>query len=169
MRSFQGVGPYADIVEAPSPSDPRVVVKFGVRHETFLKFKERGLATAIAQYYGIVQEQLIVAEHAFRGLKRPLMLEGDMDADRPVLAYAWRSRVDFEWSGSPHDGYPERLIPPDGQTFVVLVREEQPNSFGVLGSIEKWNWVREDLSLPQAPVDWQQRYDQKLWTRSIVE
>ncbi len=58
------------------------------------------------------------------------------------------------------------------RVFVVLVREErQPNEFpgvgSVFGSIEKWNWVKEDPALPHAPIDWGERYATKLWSRNV--
>lgn len=68
MRDIQGVGLYADVVEAPSPQDPNTTVKFGIRSETFQRHARRGLATAIAQHYGIVQGGMILAQHVFRGL-----------------------------------------------------------------------------------------------------
>jgi hypothetical protein len=49
--------------------------------------------------------------------------------------------------------------------FVVLVKEEKPNEFGVYGSIEKWNWIMEDTRLKDAPVEWDVRYGKKLWSR----
>jgi hypothetical protein len=52
-----------------------------------------------------------------------------------------------------------------GRVFVVLVREELPNNHGIVGSIERWNWVREDPILPHAPVDWQDRYREKVWSK----
>jgi hypothetical protein len=165
MRSIRGVGDYADIVEAPSPTDKYNTVKLGVRTAIFQEYVKRKLVSAVSQYYGIVQDDLISAQHLFKGLKRSLMYNGDMHADQSVLVCTWRSLYDYKWVGSPQDGHPERMNPPRDQVFVVLVREEPANEHGVLGSIERWNWVQEDLELPHAPVDWNQRYGQKLWSR----
>lgn len=89
-----------------------------------------------------------------------------MHADKGVLVYTWRSSVDCEWTGSPQGGNVEFMIPaPRDKVFVVLVREEPEDENGITGSIEKWNWVREDPRLAHAPVDWQQRYGKKLWSR----
>lgn len=168
MRDFQRTGIYDDTVEAPSPNDPQSTVKLGVRSATIRQYRGRGLATAIAQYYGIVQDGMLSAQHAFRGLKRPLALGEDMDADRGVVVYTWRSLVDYEWQGSPHDGLPVALTPLPGRVFVVLVREEPGADTGrVYGSIERWNWVNQDPELPHAPVGWKLRYGEKLWSRSI--
>ena len=113
---------------------------------------------------GIVQDGMGLSKHLFRGLKRPLMLDADTDADQGVLVYTWRSLLDYVWEGTPYSGSPKLLIPPPGRVFVVIVREEKPNDHGIYGSIERWNWVREDSELPHAPVAWEQRYDQKLWS-----
>jgi hypothetical protein len=166
MRPIQGIGLYKDIVEAPSPGDPARIIKLGIRRDTFEEHVRWGLRSAIAQYYGIVQEGLIVAQHCFRGLKRPLLLNGDMNADRAVLVYTWRSWQDYEWAGTPQYGRPQLITPPPAdRVFVVLIREIEQVENEVIGSVEKWNWVREDPTLPGAPIDWEIRYGKKLWSR----
>lgn len=167
MTPGERIEPYFEFVDAPSPEDPSQTVKLGIRPFTFRRFVDLGFATGLAQYYGIVQDGLIVAEHAFRGLQRPLMLGDDMNADQTVVIYAWRPQFDCEWSGYPWDGNVVRLEPPPNRVFVVLVREEPANEFGVSGSIEKWNWVAEDSELRGAPIEWQARYRERLWSRGI--
>jgi hypothetical protein len=165
MRPIRGVGPYADIVEAPSPTNNSDIVKLGVRVTTFEGYVRRKEISNVAQYYGIVQGDLMLAKHLFTGLKRSLMYNGDMQADRNVIVYSWRSTNDYRWRGNVQNGHSERVDPPRDQVFVVLVREEPENEHGVLGSIEHWNWVQEDPVLAHAPVDWNQRYGQKLWSK----
>jgi hypothetical protein len=165
MRDIVGAANYADVIDAPSPEDPKVIVRLGVRVSTFQQYKARGLATAIAQYYGLVQEGMWWSKHLFEGLNRPLMLADDMDADRPVLVYTWRSPVDFEWHGATHDGYPIKMVPLAGRVFAVLVRRQEPSPEGIVGSVVKWNWIKEDPRLPDAPVGWEQRYGRKVWSR----
>jgi hypothetical protein len=90
-----------------------------------------------------------------------------MNADENFLVYTWRSLVDYEWVGSPYDGRPERIVPPPpARVFVVLVRQQDPDEDDIVGSIERWNWVREDPELSHAPVDWRIRYSQKLWSKN---
>src|SRR6185437_15030227 len=101
---------------------------------------------------------------------RPLMHGEDKDVDKRVLVYSWRPEVDYEWEGSPFDGWSVGRIQPLGRVFVVLVRPEldpiEYQGIGrVSGSIEKWNWVREAPNLAGAPVDWEDRYDKKIWSR----
>lgn len=167
MRDFRRAGIYADIVEAPSPGDPETIIKLGVRNATIHQYRSHGLATAIAQYYGIVQDGMLAARHAFRGLKRPLALDDNIDADQAVVVYTWRSEFDYEWQGSPYDGKPLILTPLAGRVFVVLVREEPSSDEGVYGSVERWNWVRADSLLPHAPVQWRQRYNEELWSKKV--
>jgi len=166
MRSIQRIGPYIDIIEAWSPFDSGLVVKVGVREESFQQLVHHNLATAVAQYYGIVQDGLLQAVHAFQGLKRPLMHGDDMRADEGVFIYSWRSELDYVWTGSRFAGHPAQRTPPPNLVFVVLVREEQqPNDFKVFGSVERWNWVKQDPRLKHSPVDWKERYGRKLWSR----
>lgn len=170
MRDIQRIGPYVDIVEARSPAAPEQTVKLGLREACLQQNLRLGLSTTIAQYYGIVQDGMMDTIHLFQGLNRPLMDGGDKEVDKSVLVYSWRPVADFVWTGSRFDG---RVIPkviPEGRVFVVLVRpESQPDAYTdegtVFGSIEKWNWVKEDSFVPNAPVDWKQRYDKKLWSR----
>src|ERR1700733_1958848 len=130
MRTVQPVGPYVDIVEARAPDKPVLVVKLGLREDSFAQVLHHNLYTAVAQYYGIVQDGLLEAVHAFKGLNRPLMHGEDMEADKNVIVYTWRSELDYVWTGSRFDGKPIRKIPPLNRVFVVLVREEQqPNVY----------------------------------------
>jgi hypothetical protein len=165
MRTIRPLGPYRDMVEALSPDNSALVVKLGLRTDSFQQSVHNALRTAIAQYFGIVQDGLLHAAHAFRGLKRPLMHGDDMNADKSVIAYSWRPSLDYEWSGSRHDGNPVAKTPLGGRVFVVLVREEQPNEYNILGSLEHWSWIEEDRQLRDAPVDWKERYAEKLWSR----
>jgi hypothetical protein len=172
MKDIQPVGPYKDIVEARSPLDPVLAVKLGLRKDSFDRVLHHNLATAVAQYYGIVQDCLFQAVHAFKGLKRPLMHGQDMEADKGIIVYSWRPEIDWVWSAGQFGGRPVAKKAPAGRVFVVLVREEpEAKEYAgvgkIFGSIEKWNWVKEDPALLHAPVDWQDRYTSKLWSREL--
>lgn len=166
MRAIQPFGPYRDIVEGRSPSDPVLAVQLGLREESFQQLVRHNLATAVAQYYGIVQESLWEALHAFRGLNRPLMHGQDTKADEHVVIYSWCPATDYVWVGGRFGGKPVAKPPASKRVFVVLVREEPENEMKVFGSIERWNWVTEDPRLRGAPLDWQERYREKLWSRT---
>ena len=167
MRPIQAVGLYADVIEAPSPEDQRSTIRIGIRYETLRPYARLKYYTPIAQYYGIVQGSLHLARHLYRGLMRPLMLADDTKADENVLIYTWRSEVDFEWVGSPFGGNPEQRIPPSNRVFVVIVRQQPSDEHGVTGSIERWNWIKEDQHRRHAPVEWEKRYRANIWSREI--
>lgn len=171
MKAIQRIGQYVDIVEARDPLNSALVVKLGLREDSFQQNVENALATTVAQYYGIVQDGLLNAVHLFKGLKRPLLHGDDKQADKSIIVYSWRPEIDYVWVGSRFDGKPVQKTPPPNRVFVVLVREErEPNVYAtvgsVFGSIEKWNWVKEDPALPHAPIEWQQRYEAKIWSRN---
>src|ERR1017187_437262 len=171
MRNIQRVGPYVEIVEARSPDNSSNVIRVGVREDSFQHLLHHNFATLVAQFYGMIQDGgLLQAGHAFKGLNRPLMHGEDENADKSVVVYSWRSEVDYVWVGSRFDGEPVQKVPPPDIIFVVLVRED-PETFPgvgeVFGSIERWNWIREDPMLPHAPIDWHKRYGEKLWSRNI--
>ena len=165
MRDIQPAESYADTVRARSPRDPEMIVKVGIRHSTFRQFEFTRQATKVAQYYGNVQEGLVEARHAFRGLRRPHEYDGDMRADEKVTVYSWRAECDWVWVRSRFEGFAERRTPPPGFVFVVLVQEEEANEQGLVGSIAQWNWVAEDPKLPYAPLYWENRYSKRLWSR----
>lgn len=166
MRLSGRVGPYFETLEARSPDNPDSRVIVGVRYETFQQYVRWGLKSAIAQYYNIVQDGLMEAQHAFQGLARPMMIDLDMDADESVVIYCWRPETDWEWVGDATHGRVERREPAPNRVFVVLVRPEPKNQHGVYGCILKWNWVMQDLELESAPVEWKVRYTRKLWSRA---
>ncbi len=128
----------------------------------------RGLLSAVAQFYGLVEPGLILSRHIFKGLERPLCVDDRMNADGEKLIYSWRPRWDYEWQGGP-GGSLRRILAPTRSVFVVIAtpnvgryRDEFPDA---VGWIERWNWVEEDPVLSEAPRDWVDRYHKKLWTR----
>jgi hypothetical protein len=172
MKALERVGPYVHIVEARSPENYLSFVKVGVHQSSFQQFIQRGLSIKCAQFYGVIQNGLGDAVHAFKGLNRPLMHADDMKADNNVIAYSWRPRFDYVWSHSRFSGNPTPRDPPPNAVFVVLVQEERepkhyPGHGLIVGSIENWSWITEDPNLSYAPVDWPERYAKKLWSREI--
>src|ERR1700684_476865 len=112
MRQIQSSGPYVDIVGALDPFDVSKTIRLGVGRGSFQQNIANGLKTVIAQYYGIVQDGLPDAVHAFKGLRRPLMLGNDKRADEGVVVYTWRPDYDYVWVGGRFDGMPQSRIPP---------------------------------------------------------
>jgi hypothetical protein len=120
MRKIRRLGPYVDIVEARDPRDPALVVKLGLREDSFQQILYHYLATPVAEYYGIVQDGLLLAIHAFKGLKHPLMHGEDIKADKSVIVYSWRPLFDYVWSGGRFDGKPIRRTPSIQARFCSL-------------------------------------------------
>ena len=78
--------------------------------------------------------------------------------------------MDCTWSPTRFDGNVILRPAPQGEVFAVLVREqgqaeEYPGHGSIMGSIERWNWIKEDPLLPHGPIDWEERYGEKLWSR----
>jgi len=167
MRNIQRVGPYIEVVEARSPENPTIHIKVGIRQDTFQQLVHHYFSTAVAQFYGLVQPGLVPAVHAFRGVKRPLLHAGNLNADSGVIVYSWRPEFDYVWVGNRSEGHPAEKTPAPNRVLVVLLREFPVDEFGCRGSIEHWNWVAEDPYLPQAPVNWAERYSKRLWSRSL--
>jgi hypothetical protein len=161
---------YKHVIEAPSPNDPQNTVRLGLRSDTFQKYRQRWLTAPIAEYYAIVRGGILGAQHAFRGVKRPMASGSAMDVDRRIVVYTWRSLFAAMWVGSQFEGEFQgevvRKAAPPGVVFAVLVREEEDAGEGIYGSIERWNWIEEDPNLPHAPVAWAERYGGKLWSRT---
>ncbi|WP_291996725.1 hypothetical protein [Candidatus Accumulibacter sp. ACC012] len=129
----------------------------------------RGQSTAIAQFYGLLCGGMILTKHVFVGLQRPLLTDGNNGADAEKLVYTRKPECDYLWAGTKHDGDYERIGAPPSSVFTVLVspnvkhRADFPD---VDGWINYWTWVEEDSFLPEAPVDWVDRYEARLWTRT---
>lgn len=166
LEQINGRGVYVvDALIVRKKGDKPVDAKFGIMPDQLGKFARRGKGTAIAQFYKIVSPGLIRAKHIFRGLERPLFCNGDMRADVSKLIYSWKPESDYEWKGDRFSGETERLKPPHGRVFVVIISPNQDKNFpGIDGWVEHWNWVHESSDLPFAPVDWNLRYTEQLWS-----
>lgn len=173
MRDVEPVGPYKDLVLVPSPAETdRVLhrehfVRMGVLTTTLRRMVEFNLATAIAQYYGNVQEGLMFADdvvHLFKGLERPLMDGENMQADRDMLMYSWVPGWDWEWDRSSQ--LPKPRTPPAERVFTITARPfAQPDEYGAVGVVLHWGWKDEDSMLKGAPVDPKERFSTKVWSK----
>jgi hypothetical protein len=172
VRDVTPVHPYKDIVMVPSPTDRdshlrfESFVRMGVRTEIFRRMRDLSLKSAIAQYYGNVQDGMIFADmiHLFRGLERPLMQNDNMHADRGMLMFSWVPRWDWELNWDTQ--YPERVTPPPQRVFTVIAHLfEKPDEHEVVAELLHWTWIQEDWTLKGAPIDWEDRFAEKLWTK----
>lgn len=128
----------------------------------------RGQNTAIAQLEILLLPNLMLSRHVFRGLRRPLLCDGDREGEKRKLIYSRKPAFDVLVTGSAAAGLSvSHRPPPDARVFCAIVspnlrhKAEYPM---VDGWVDHWNWVREDLGLAEAPEGWLDRYDEKLFT-----
>jgi hypothetical protein len=163
---------YAETIDWRS-SDPHAVLKIGIPRTALRKQAERGQAWSLGQMYGVLQTGLINVEHIFQGLRRRMCVEDDMTADAGMYAFIWTPRHDARMTEDGTD-YERVAAPPNAAFFVHVSPNRQLIDFPeIFGWAERWGWV--DLSplvspplsppLLGAPIDWQTRYDRRLWSR----
>jgi hypothetical protein len=151
--------------EIPPPNGaPGGVVRLGVPKAVLSALGARHRNVMIAQYYGLVR-YLAHAAHLFEGIERDLMNGDDMEGDRSVLAYTWRPRQNYIWVGGPQSGSLAAIAPPPGQVFVVLARRVGDADSSSGAEVRHWSWVQAAGDLAEAPVDWEQRYRKRVWSR----
>jgi hypothetical protein len=164
LTKNRAIGPYWDVIQAPSFTTHTATVRLGVLNESFVVASKTG--TAVAQYIYIVRYGLMNAERLFNGVKRRMKFGDDMHADQKILIYAWRPEADFEWVGGRQSlAFPRKQPALPGRIFVVLVRPfDRPDGNKVSGTILKWNWIHGDLnSTPM--VDGEDRYIRQVWSK----
>jgi hypothetical protein len=157
--------------EVKRPQDARVG-KLGFLESDLKLVAKRGQSVAIAQFYGLVLTGTILTKHVFSGLRRPMLTDGDLAADKACLVYTRKPAFDFRWAGSPTDGGIEQIAAPPGAVFAIYTSKNlrHRDAFPEIdGWINYWAWVDEDQGLSEAPIDWVGRYEEKLWTRENNE
>jgi hypothetical protein len=150
----------------PNPN-PRVV-KFGLLKQDLKKYIDRSMMSSFAQFDQLIVNGLIMTRHIFQGLNRPLYDDQSLSADKNKLIHTWRPSWDYEWRGG-RSGASHRLRAPENSVFVAIISKNTKHldKFpSVYGWIDWWNWLQEDGFLPEAPLNWFNRYDKKLYTRN---
>ncbi len=141
-------------------------VKFGYLTNDLKKCFDRSQGTFITQFYNLVVPGLIVAKHIFEGLDRPLYCDDNKDGDHGKRVYTWRPRYDYAFNEERKSEM--RRLAPEGKVFAVIVTpnirhvDKYPN---IKAWIDRWTWIDEDNGLDEAPVNWVDRYETKIWTR----
>lgn len=146
------------------------ICRYGILVDDIKLYWERGMGVQIAQLYEIVIPGLILSKHLFQGVKRPLYCDNTINADESKLVFSRVPAFDVIINRGLTNGGPviEKRPTPAGKTFVVIVspnirhRTEYPT---IDGWLDRWNWVPEDSGLPEAPENWVDRYDKKIYTR----
>jgi len=139
-------------------------------HSSSLKSRmNAGMAVSIAQLYGTVLPGIILTKYIFKGLNRPLYCDESFDGDKEKLVYVRRPTVDYIVTKNKATSAREltKLPAPAGKTFVVIVSPNtHKNEFpSVDGWIDHWNWADEDTALAEAPTNWVDRYQERIFTR----
>jgi hypothetical protein len=122
----------------------------------------------IGQMFGIVGPGLIFAQHVFRGLNRDMYVRDDGNAAASKLAVTWSPPRDARFVGDRFSGHIDYMQAPQGKIFAVYlsVNEMLDDYPDVYGWAEQWTWIAEDAQLAGAPIDWNNRYDEKVWSRT---
>lgn len=139
---------------------------FAITKEQLTAFKQRQSFVPVVHFMQIVSPGLIMAQHVFKGLKRPLQYRENARADADKLIFSWPAKIDYDWDyGKRFDanGLTCRAALP-GRVYVVIA---SPNTNKQLFTsidywINRWSWVHEEPGTPGAPLHWQRRYDTKL-------
>lgn len=164
LKQIKENGEFLYLVDGVDPVGQ--VKNFGIAKRELEKIYNRGSNIRLAQFLKIVVPGLVLAEHIFQGLKRPLCDGKDMNAADSKLAFSWKPEWDYWWNNA--DRFESRELQfresPDGKIFVVIVSpNSKKNNFPSVDYwIERWSWVRQSGTLAKAPVDWEIRYDKKL-------
>lgn len=124
---------------------------------------KRGEKSKLAQLLYIVKEQMSSPKHVFRGLNRPMKVNGEEKEDRSFDAYVLTPEVDHEFSHHEQRGI--RKTAPRDSVFVVLVRIYPTIApCGSQGEVVHWSWIEDGSPPPFAPKDHANRYDDHLWS-----
>jgi hypothetical protein len=146
-------------------SDPHTILRIGVSKKAIENRCQRGQSWALGQMYGVLQPGLIFVEHIFQGFRRPMCVSEDMNADAEKLAFTWKARHDAQMTRGGTDFV--RVPPEPGTVFFVHVsRNAKSGTDGdIFGWAEHWGWVDQSPTLSGAPIDWEIRYDKRIWSK----
>lgn len=171
MDIIEANGVKVCLIAAPfiqSDGTPKIG-KLGFLCSELALIAQRGESAMIATFYGQVVTGTILTKHIFRGLRRSLLRDDDHEADKKILVYSRKPAIDWIWKGDPHTGELVRVDPPTRDSvFAVIVspNEKHCDEFSLIdGWVNSWTWIHEDKGLPEAPINWVDRYQDKLWTK----
>lgn len=143
--------------------------KFGITYASVKKLSDKKRRTEIAQLFSLVGDGLVLTQHIFKGLNRGLSDDCDSSNNgHDRLVCSWRSLIDIDCPSSDHRFIPVKKRAPDNSVFAVIL---SPNTLqadkypDIKFWISMWNWCNEDPVLIGAPVDWVDRYTEKLWSK----
>ena len=152
-----------ETIDWDSP-DPHSTRKIGVSKVSVAQRAQRGQSWALGQLYGVASPGLINVNHIFQGLRRPMSVNGDKEADRRKLVFTWRANRDARITREGELVYGG--IPVGTVFFVLVSPNDMPDRFPeIFGWAEQWGWLDKHQSVEGAPIDFETRYDSRIWTR----
>ncbi len=162
LKTANGSDWFAETVNWES-SDPHSIRKIGVSKSAIQHRADRGQSWELGQLYGVLATGIISATHIFQGLRRPMSVNGDMEADKSKLIFTWVAHRDAQLS---REGQISYCAAPLGAVFFVIV---SPNLMidrypDIYGWAERWGWLEAHSTLRGAPIDFDTRYDTRLWS-----
>jgi hypothetical protein len=166
LKSLGGEAWYAEAPDWRS-DDPHAVLRIGVSKHAISNKSKRGQTWALGQLYGVLLTGLISTTHIFGGLRRSMCIGDDMEADNKKLTFTWPARHDARLVENSGVWEISRIAAEVKTVFAVNVslnsrESEFPN---IYGWAEHWTWLDADEVLIGAPVDWETRYDSRLWSK----
>lgn len=154
------------IIDGPDPNGPLGSgATFAVAESKINELRARNRRVPLIQLFHIVEPGLILAEHIFRGLNRPLLYEADTEGDASKFVFTWRAKRDWDFADGKRfdpDGLREMPHPP-GKIYAVIATPNTRTQYETVSYwIDRWFWVDEATDLPGAPVDYKERFLQHI-------
>lgn len=167
LKSADGGNWVAETIDFRS-SDPHAILNLGISKSAITNRAQRGLSWSLGQLYGVVATGLINVEHIFQGLRRRLSVNGDGDADEKKYVFTWSAKRDarlgddgvLKFFPAPLDDHGRERV-----FFVIVSPNVQSEKFpDIFGWIEWWGWLPSHAAMRGAPVDYDSRYDSRIWS-----
>ena len=167
MELLKQPGGHIWIADAPNwTGDARPHLTIGISPQAVQRASLLGLRWTLGQMYGIVATGLIFAEHVFQGLRRDMYVRHDKEAAKRKFAVTWAAKRDAQLVGDKSAPTLQYTDAPPNRVFVVLIspNEKLEDFPDIFGWAERWTWVAADADLRGAPIDWNKRYDERIWS-----
>jgi hypothetical protein len=167
VKLLQQTGGHVWVAEAPDWTGSGAShLNIAVHLPTVMSRASRGLTWQLGQMYGVVGTGLIMTRHVYKGLKRDMYVREDKDAAAKKLVATWAAPRDAELVGEEHNSYLSYVDAPAGRVFAVYISpNEMLTDFpDIHGWAEHWAWIAADPSVAGAPIDWNSRYDSRVWS-----
>ncbi len=170
---------FPQTIVAKSPHDPYKACVFRVSRVDAMKAAGKARRNPAFAFWSMVLglpppvnavrpelnlSRLDQAVACFEGIKRPI---AEDEVGRHMVAYILNPRIFYAFDvrkslacvAAAHE------VPGD-LVFVVHAKLDVPcdmSSGGIVGAVTHWGFVENDPANPSLPIDWNSRYDRRLW------